>query len=231
MLLLDYYIKTTAIKNGPGFWDYTLCEIYKGDGIIGDVKIGEYKRNYGSFGKTTFFAFSLNGKDYALYSPKYTEIHLMSLPDCKEIILKEECIKQMANFCPTELYVPMWANTIYDYTKPDGSIEKHNMQSWINTLEKEKNDKYEYNYGYCSMGLALGCQWGDDSSDKLMLIDLRKIEEGEMWFINNKLEREWLYSEFPDSMTLKDVQVEFEDDELTLMPSGYKQPIQNLVWF
>ena len=95
MLLLDYSLKTSAIKKGPGFWDYTLCEIYKGE-----LKIGEYTRNYGAFGASTFFAFTSNGKDYALYSPRYTEIHLMSLPDCKEIVLKDECIKQMANFCP-----------------------------------------------------------------------------------------------------------------------------------
>ena len=231
MLLLDYYVKTSAIKNGPGFWDYTLCEIYKGDGKIGDVKVGEYKRNYGAFGTSTFFAFTFNNKEYALYSPDYQMIKLMSLPDCKDIPLKEECVKQMEHFCPTELYVPMWSNTTYDYKKQDGTLEKHNMQSWINTLEREKNDKYEYNYGYCSIAFALGCVWGDDSSSKLIIIDLRKIEEGELWFINNKLEQKWLYEEFPDSVNLKDVEVEFEDDEFTTFPSGYKQLKQEYVWW
>ena len=109
--------------------------------------------------------------------------------------------------------------------------EMNNIQQWINTLEKEPNDKYEYTYGYCSIGFALGCVWGDDSSDKLMILDLRKIEEREIWFINNKLEKEWLYSEFPDSVTLKDVQVEFGDDEFNLMPSGYKQLKQEYIWW
>jgi hypothetical protein len=41
--------------------------------------------------------------------------------------------------------------------------------------------------------------YGDDSSWKLMLIDLSKIDEGEMWFVDNKFEKKWLYVEFPDS--------------------------------
>ena len=221
MLLLDYYIKTTEIKKGEGYWSYILCEIYKGE-----EKIGEYTRHYPSYSKETFYAFSFKGKDYALYSSNYTQIQLMSLPDCKEIILKEECKKQMANFCPTELYVPMWANTTYEY---DG--EKSNIQQWINTLKKDKDDDYDYEYGYCHLALATGCVWGDDTSWKLMLIDLRKIDEGEMWFINNKFERKWLYEEFPDSCKLEDVQFEFEEYNITYMPSGYKQLIQKLVWF
>jgi hypothetical protein len=28
---------------------------------------------------------------------------------------EEECVKQMANFCPTELYVPMYSNYYYEY--------------------------------------------------------------------------------------------------------------------
>jgi hypothetical protein len=221
MLLLDYSIKTSTIDNGKPYWNYTLCEIYKGE-----EKIGEYKRTYPSFAKETFFAFSFKGKDYALYSANYTKIQLMSLPDCQEIPLKEECVKQTANFCPTELYLPIWANTTYEYNG-----KKSNIQQWINTLKKELNDDYHYEYGYCHLALATGCVWGDDSSWKLMLIDLRKIDEGEIWFVDNRFERKWLYEEFPDSCKLKDVEFEFEDDEFSFMPSGYKQLVQKLVWF
>ena len=221
MLLLDYSIKTTTIDNGKPYWNSTLCEIYKGD-----QKIGEYKRSYPSFAKDTFFAFAFKGKDYALYSAKYTQIQLMSLPDCKEIQLKEECQKQIEGFCPTELYVPAWSNTTYD-----SNGKKMSIQSWINTLKKHTQDNYEYEYGYCHLGLALGCYWGDDSSWKLMLIDLRKIDEGEIWFVNNKFERKILYEDFPDSCHLKDVEMEFEDDEFTYMPSGYKQLVQQYIWF
>lgn len=220
MILLDYSIKTTEIKKGEGYWSYILCEIYKGE-----EKIGEYTRHYPSFSKETFFAFTFKGKDYALFSANYTQIQLMSLPDCKEIKLKEECIKQMANFCPTEIYVPIWSDTKYDFK----GEEKH-IQQWINTLKKE-NDNYEYEYGYCHLGLATGCIWGDDSSWKLMLIDLRKIDEGEIWFVNNKLEKKWLYEDFPDSCKLKDVEFYFEDEQLTYTPSGYKQLVQKYIFF
>ena len=71
MLLLDYHIKTSKIDNGKGYWNSTLCEIYKGE-----EKIGEYKRGYHSFAEATFFAFSHKGKDYALYSANYTQIQL-----------------------------------------------------------------------------------------------------------------------------------------------------------
>jgi len=221
MLILDYSVKTSSIKNGPGFWDYTLVEIFKGED-----KIGEYKRNYRSFGASTFYAFTFNNKDYALYSPDYQQIRLMSLPDCLDIPLKEECLKQMQHFCPTELYVPIWRKTT-----GENKGEIFNIQQCVNTLKKEPNEKYVYTYGYCSIGFALGCVWGDDSSDKLMIVDLRKIEDGEIWFLNNKLEQKWLYEEFPDSLTLKDIQVEFEDNEFSLMPSGYKQLKQEYVWW
>jgi hypothetical protein len=155
MLLLDYSIKTSKIDNGKPYWNYTLCEIYKGE-----EKIGEYKRTYPSFAKETFFAFSFKGKDYALYSSNYTKIQLMSLPDCQEIPLKDECVEQTANFCPTELYIPAWSNTSYDYKG-----EPRNIQSPITDLKQK--DEYTYEYGYSHLGLALGCIWGDDSSWKI----------------------------------------------------------------
>lgn len=213
-MILDYTIKTSKIDNGKSHWNSTLCEIYKGE-----EKIGEYKRTYYAYSEKTFYPFTFNGNDYALYSENYTQIQLMSLPDCKEIILKEDCKKQMANFCPTELYVPICAKIKYE----DGRI----IQYWINNLDdKEDGEEYEYLH----IASALGCVWGDDSSWKLMLIDLRKIEEGEIWFIDNKLEKKWLYEDFPDSIRLKDIEWYF-DDEFSYMPSGYKQLIQKYVYF
>lgn len=221
MLLLDYTLKTSTVDNGKPYWNSTLCEIYKGE-----EKIGEYKRSYHSFANATFFPFTHNGKDYALYSENYTKIQLMSLPDCKEITLKEECQKQMANFCPTELYVPMWGLSKYI-----SNGEEREFQFWINDIEDIKENGEKCKYGYSHLASALGCVWGDDSSWKLMLIDLRKIEEGEMWFIDNKFEKKWLYEDFPDSIKLKDIEWYFDDDEFSYIPSGYNQLIQKYVDF
>ena len=49
-MIHNFYVKTKAVDNGPGYWKYTLVEVYDGD-----TKIGEYQRNYGSFGEETFY--------------------------------------------------------------------------------------------------------------------------------------------------------------------------------
>ncbi len=206
MLLLNYYIKTKPTQIG-----HTLVEIYQNS-----TKIGEYIRNYRAFADETFYSFSLNGKEYALYSHNYNTISLMSLPDCKEIILKDECKNQLNNFCPTGIYIPM-----YSYNEED------NYQTQFNSLnEKEENEIY----GYCNIGFICGCMWGDDTSDKLMLIDLRNIEEGELWYINNEFEKKWLYEVLPN-IELKNIDIYFEDDGFTETFSGYPQPIIRARWF
>ena len=161
-----YTVKQTPKQNKPGAWNSSIMEIYQDD-----QKIGEYLRHYPSYGKETFCPISYDGKDYALYSADYTRLSLMELPSCKKITLKEECIKQISQFCPVEIRVPQFY--VAKYKHDDGS-------DWYLSGElAEKEKKEDLSIYYSTLGLALGCFWGDDSSWKLNLIDLSNIAEGE----------------------------------------------------
>ena len=189
-----YYIKTKQVENKPGQWNSLVCEIFNSK----DEKLGEYIRYYHSFATDTFHPFQVNGKDYALYSSDYETISLMSLPDCKPIELKPECVKQLAHFCPVEIYVPRFRTS-----------EKYRYQARF-------DEEYD---GYSTLAFVSGCVWGDDSSWKLNLLDLSNVEEGELWYVNNSLKKEWLYEEIPVSVS--ELYCEFEKD--SPFPSSYRQ--------
>ena len=67
------------------------------------IQIGEYVRNYPSFGLETFLPFSRNDRDYALFSPDYTCTRVMELPSCTDIGGEEP---SSGGFCPVEYCVP-----------------------------------------------------------------------------------------------------------------------------
>lgn len=205
-----YSLKTSKIENKPGQWRSTLCEIYQGE-----TKIGEYIRYYDSYSESTFQPFELNGKDYALYSSNYTTISVMTLPDCKPIELKEECVKQMHGFCPVEIYIPMFYDEEYEFHGKTKKYREH--------LEDSDEEEEYKNVGYSTLGFAIGCIWGDDSSWKLNLIDLSNIENGELWYINNSLKKEWLYEEYGGE-SLKKTEIYFDND--SPFPSSYYQIIR-----
>ena len=226
-----YTIKTTKKDNGKSYWNSTIVEIFKGE-----EKIGEYIRHYPSFTEQTFCPISYNGKDYALYSSDYTTISLMSLPDCKPIELKPECVKQLSSFCPTEIHVPQFY--ISHYVQNDEAKSKRYYAIQYNSSEGLEDHEKNNPLYYSRMGFALGCVWGDDSSWKLNLIDLSKVEEGEVWFINNQKEQKWLYEEFSSKLSLKDIECEFDSavnentGELgSAFPDCYKQYVEKFVNF
>lgn len=98
-----FSVKCSPIKNERG-WDHTLVEIYDGD-----AKIGEYKRNYGSFAEATFCPFELDGVWYALYSARYTKTRVMRLPECVDIGGEDS---SPGGFCPVEYHVPVYRPVI-----------------------------------------------------------------------------------------------------------------------
>ncbi len=174
-----YYLKTSKVENKPGQWNSVLCEIYNSK----DEKLGEYLRHYYSFAFSTFFPFSSNGKDYALYSADYNTISVMNLPNCTPVELKPECIEQLNHFCPVEVYVPRFE----DHDKYRSQIHS-------------SDEKYEEGYsGFSTLAFVTGCVWGDDSSWKLNLLDLSNIENGELWYVDNSLNKKWLYVDTPIS--------------------------------
>lgn len=206
----NYHIKTTKSPNGVGQWDSTICEIYQDE-----TKIGEYKRSYPSYANQTFCPVSYNGKDYALFSFNYTKISLMALPSCEIIELKETNLK---DFCPVEIYVPLLAHIFF---KKGGDVTI--LSKGKNKIPSESESSR--NEFYSRLGFVSGCIWGDDVSWKLNLLDLSKIEEGEIWYIKEDRKKEWLYSELPRNFgSLDTIDLDYSYDEEEPFPSYLEIP-------
>lgn len=154
-----FYAKVIGTKdNGKGYWEYLKVGVFQRRRAMRDKLIGQYERNYSSLIKT-FYPFERNGKWYALYSKNYTATRIMSLPDCKDIGGEE---KSGAGFCPAEFYVPKIQRLVALGKNKEG------VQQYRKKLDT----------AYVPFGLIAGCVWGDDSSWKVMCIDLRQIEKG-----------------------------------------------------
>lgn len=160
-----FYARVIKTKNnGKGYWDYLTVGVFQRrdtllcTGRLRDKLVGQYNRNYHSLMKT-FYPFERNGKWYALYSKDYTATRVMSLPDCKDIGGEKP---ESNGFCPAEIYVPKIQRLI-----PMGE-------------DKDGHTKYskKLETAYVPFGLIAGCVWGDDSSWKVMCVDLRQIENG-----------------------------------------------------
>jgi hypothetical protein len=170
-----YHIKTEDKKFEQG-WSGKIVSIYKDD-----EKIGEYTRNYHSFGAETFHPFEKDGKWYAIYSENYTSTSIMSLPDCKNIGGQE---KKAGGFCPTDYFIPKY----YNYTIPGATEEQlktipEENRSWAK-LDKtyriygEPDDKEEVFYDL-DYAFVCGCYWGDEAGGwKLMRLDLSEADKG-----------------------------------------------------
>ena len=222
-----YSLKISKIDNGPGKWQSNLCEVLNEKG----EKLGSYIRYYDSFSKNTFAPFEYNGKEYALISSDYQTISVITLPDCKIYELKEECKKQLFHFCPVSIYIPK----IIFYRYKENIGKDKNDFGYAKTYKEEKTEikeKWDYKIKSSLLGFVLGCMWGDDSSMKMNLIDLSKIEEGEVWFINNKREKEWLYEQFPGAMSLEDLYISWDgENQDYLFPESYYLPTETFISF
>ncbi len=118
-------------------WHGTKVGIFEGEN-----QIGEYIRNYGSFGEATFFAFQQGEQWYALYSKDYTCTRLMKLPECIDIG-GEDCNGN--GFCPTAYYVPRLCGQILKPEDPrPGPPPNHLPDVWAEKKEivTEKGQQY-----------------------------------------------------------------------------------------
>jgi hypothetical protein len=92
----------SIIDNGPGAWNSTLIGIYEWNPETNEERrLGEYRRNYPRLART-FHPFTVNGRDYALYSTDYTATRIMSLPDCKDLGGED---RDSWGFCPCDYHV------------------------------------------------------------------------------------------------------------------------------
>jgi hypothetical protein len=73
------------VDNGQGRWNSQLIGILDKNGNT----VGSFKRNYHSYGVSTFAPFKIDNQWYALYSESYSEIAVMELPSCKKICSKD----------------------------------------------------------------------------------------------------------------------------------------------
>lgn len=124
------------INNGKGYWESTLVGIFDGD-----KKIGGYKRNYPNYATSTFYAFELNDKWYALYSKDYTATRIMSLPDCQDIGGEEP---NSLGFCPTEFYVPELCGQICEPDDPKPILANHDSKTWAFKIREENYERYYF---------------------------------------------------------------------------------------
>jgi len=104
-----------------------------------DSKIGEYVRNYDSFGESTFCPFQLRGKWYALYSAHYTCTRIMSLPDCKDIGGEDPSAN---GFCPVDYYVPELTAHAHDPIDKRPIVANHRADVWAHKVPYEGGVRY-----------------------------------------------------------------------------------------
>ena len=186
-----FIIECTSIENKPGTWNSTKVSIVR-DGIL----IGEYLRNYSRNTKETFFPFLLGGDWYALYSADYTTTRVMKLYEDR---IEDWCGEDSSSFgfCPVEMYIPK-----YNKYSIIGEGEYYTVDTEYNTCAEfiaEQEDKNFVEVKYCNFGFLSGCVWGDDSSWKLLYIDLSKVPNKEL-VISDKFG----YWELPSRMKLKE---------------------------
>ena len=170
-----FSVSTQSVQNSPGTWNSTKVSIFRDEKLI-----GEYLRNYSSFGSKTFYPFQVNNEWYALYSANYTATRVMKLHDDR---IEDWCGEESSahGFCPTEIFVPKYVHSkhsmniqgkddSYDIFYVDCDYEKDEFDSEV------KSDDF-ISLNYCNFGFLCGCVWGDDTSWKLRYIDLSRIPE------------------------------------------------------
>jgi hypothetical protein len=157
------------VDHGKGYWSTAVVGVFDGQN-----KIGEYDYNY-SHG-CPFYAFEQRGQWLALYATDYQTTSVMSLPDCRRLDSKPEDSK----FCPVEFYVPAYQLVEYTFTSHGRKVAPIISNKCYDDSEYEEGDPplTDKPWAYEDFGFQSGCVWGDDSTWKLRLMDLRKAAGG-----------------------------------------------------
>lgn len=178
LLTNRYKIIVSDKENGPGYWNYKKVDIVDCHSKNLSV-IGSYTRNYPSFATNTFYPFYQDNEWYALYSSEYTATRVCKLTDKFEDWCGEE--NSSSGFCPVEFYVPRIATIKFSDLEDDiYEVYEDNSKDFDNLLENEILD-----IKYSSFGFVAGCIWGDDSSWKLEVLDLRNVKDKQLSRVNS----------------------------------------------
>jgi hypothetical protein len=191
-----FSVECSVVENGPGVWNSTKVSIFRDNSLI-----GEYIRNYHSYGTETFYPFKAGDDWYALYSASYTSTRVMKLHEDK---IEDWCGEDPSSggFCPVEFYVPQYLIVTLSYNS--GEVLKEFEYTIVDCGPKDEKFIEELNsptanHNYCNFGFLSGCVWGDDSSWKLRYIDFSKIED-KVLSITDKFG----YWELPSGLKLKE---------------------------
>ncbi len=192
----------------PHTWRGAKVGVFRVEGER-EVQVGEYERNYPAL-YNTFFHFTQNGKDFALFSPDYTVTRIMELPSCKDIGGEEP---HSWGFCPVDYFVPSYVDVEYESTL-DGkkSVSRKNKpkpsdlvsETFNSVTTDERKITFQTHVRpitpllFYSFGFIAGCIWGDDSSWKIQYLDLSEAEKGVI-----KREEKFGYIEMPRDLTLE----------------------------
>jgi len=170
-----FSVTVEQVQNRPGTWNSSKVSIYRDEKLI-----GEYLRNYSSFGTNTFYPFKVKDEWYALYSANYTATRVMKLHDDR---IEDWCGEEPhANgFCPTEIFVPKYIHAKHSMNiqGKDDSYDIFYVDCDYDSDEfnGELNSGDFISLNYCNFGFLCGCVWGDDTSWKLRYIDLSLVPE------------------------------------------------------
>lgn len=197
-----FSVECSTVQNKPGTWNSTKVAIYKGEDLI-----GEYVRNYSSFGTDTFYPFLLDNQWYAMYSASYTATRVMKLHNDK---IEDWCGEEDVShgFCPTEIYIPKYNHTRPGYMQ-DGemkSYDSYTVDCDVNTELDFINEQKQADFvstQYCNFGFLCGCHWGDDTSWKVRYIDLSKIPDKIL-----SITEKFGYWELPDGPLKKQIRMD-----------------------
>lgn len=186
--------ETGTIDNGKGYWGYLQIGVFQGD-----EPIGEYQRNYHTF-FDTFYPFRRGDEWFALYSPHYTATSVLRLPDCQNVGGE---VPVAQGFCPVEFYVPAYRVAPFETQRGKEEqiylLERDAQDLW--NLSDEETEGLSFSeVRYLPFGFVAGCHWGDDSSWKIQVLDLRNP------YAPQRLDHLG-YLELPDRMSLKDAVV------------------------
>jgi hypothetical protein len=145
--------RTTVIETQEGYMNHLRVDVVNEQGVL----VTSYERNHAALYRT-FEPFRQRDRMLALVASDYTAMSVIDLAT-GEVIASEK--PHPMGFCPTGFYVPDW------WDVHDGSILPGST-NWHAAYERPQGE----------VGFVWGCIWGDDTSWKVQLLDLSRVQEG-----------------------------------------------------
>jgi hypothetical protein len=185
------------VETRPGCWRGLRVGVFRGE-----EQVGEYQRGYDELYRT-FFPFVRGGVWYALYSAAYTKTSVMRLPECEPVGGETD---GPGGFCPVDYYVPSW-RWVRDgklsgcghvtYVEHDHEHADLHDEAAVRAVSEIGAEADVGPVEFAPFGFVAGCVWGDDSSWKVQVLDLRDA--------SNPVRTDALgYFVLPDGMALRD---------------------------